>query len=40
MPDTIIKDKKEKTHILIHVEIPANRNVMQKEAEQKLKYKS
>ena len=33
MSDMIIKNKKEKTHILIHVEIPVNRNVMEKEAE-------
>jgi hypothetical protein len=39
-PDIIIKNKKEKTHILIDVAIPADRNVTQKEAEKKLKYKS
>ena len=39
-PDIIIKNKKEKTWILIDVAIPADRNVMQKEAEKKLKYKS
>jgi hypothetical protein len=33
MPDMIIKNKEGKTRILIHVEIPANINVMQKEAE-------
>jgi hypothetical protein len=39
MPDIIIKNKK-KTCIPINVAIPAERNVMHKEAEQKLKYKS
>jgi hypothetical protein len=38
-PDVIIKNKKEKTYILIDVAIPAERNAMQKEAENKLKYK-
>ena len=37
-PDVIIKNKEEKTHTLIHVAIPASKNVMQKEAKQKLKY--
>ena len=36
----IIKNKKEKTCTLIDVAIPADRNVVQKEAEKKLKYKS
>jgi len=40
MPDIIIKNKKEKTCTLIDVAIPANRNAAQKEAENKLKYKS
>jgi hypothetical protein len=39
-PDIIIKNKKEKTCILIDVAIPVDRNVTQKEAEKKLKYKS
>jgi hypothetical protein len=39
-PDIIIKNKKEKTCILIDVAIPADRNVMQNGAEKKLKYKS
>jgi hypothetical protein len=39
-PDTIIKNKKEKQCILTDVAVPADRNVMQKEAEKKLKYKS
>jgi hypothetical protein len=39
-PDIILKGKKEKTCTLIHVAIPADRNVVQKEAENKLKYKS
>ena len=36
----IIKTKKEKTCTLIDVAVPADRNVVQKEAEKKLKYKS
>ena len=39
-PDIIIKNKKEKTCTLIDVAIPADRNVVQKEGEKKLKYKS
>ena len=39
-PDIIIKNKKDKTCTLIDVAIPADRNVVQKEAEKKLKYKS
>jgi len=39
-PDIIIKNKKEKTCTLIDVALPANRNVMQKEAEKNLKYES
>ena len=39
-PDVIIKNKKEKTCTLIDVAAPADRNVVQKEAEKKLKYKS
>jgi len=39
-PDIIITNKKEKTCTLIDVAIPADRNVVQKEAEKKLKYKS
>jgi len=39
-PDTIIKNKKEKTCTLIDVAIPADRNFVQKEAKKKLKYKS
>jgi hypothetical protein len=39
-PDIIIKNKKEKTCTLLDVAIPADRNVVQKEAEKKLKYKS
>ena len=37
-PDIIIKNKREKTCTLIDVAIPADRNVVQKEAEKKLKY--
>ena len=39
-PDIIIKKEKEKIRTLIDVAIPADRNVVQKEAEKKLKYKS
>jgi len=39
-PDIIIKNKKEKTCTLIDVAIPADRNVVQKEVEKKLKFKS
>jgi len=39
-PDIIIINKKEKTCTPIDVAIPADRNVVQKEAEKKLKYKS
>ena len=39
-PDIVIKNKKEKTRTLIDVAIPADRNVVQKEAEKKIKYKS
>jgi len=39
-PDIIIKNKKEKTCMLIDVAITADRNVVQKEAEKNLKYKS
>jgi len=35
-----IKNKKEKTCVLIDVAIPADRNVVQKEEEKKLRYKS
>ena len=39
-PNIIIKNEKEKTCTLIDVAVPADRNVVQKEAEKKLKYKS
>jgi hypothetical protein len=39
-PDIIIKNKKEKTCTLIDVALPADRNVVQKEAYRKLKHKS
>ena len=39
-PDIKIKNKKEKTCTLIEVAIPADRKVVQNEAEKKLKYKS
>jgi len=34
-PDIIIKNKKYKTYILIDIAIPADRNVVQKEAEKR-----
>jgi hypothetical protein len=37
-PDIIIKNRKLKMCVLLDVAIPADRNVMQKEAEKKLKY--
>ena len=40
IPDITIKHKREKTCTLIDVAVPADRNVVQKEAEKKLKYKS
>jgi hypothetical protein len=39
-PDIIIKNKKEKTCTLIDVAVPTDRNVVQKEAEKQLIYKS
>jgi hypothetical protein len=38
--DKELRSKKEETCTLIDVAIPADRNVVQKEAEKKLKYKS
>jgi len=35
--DIIIKSKKEKTHVLVDVSIPTDRNVVQKEVKKKLK---
>jgi hypothetical protein len=39
-PDIIIKNKKDKTCLLIGVAIPSDKNIIQKEAENKLKYKN
>jgi fructose-1,6-bisphosphatase/sedoheptulose 1,7-bisphosphatase-like protein len=39
-PDIIIKNKKDKTCLLIDVTIPSDKNVLQKEAEKKLKCKN
>jgi len=39
-PDITIKNNQEKTCTLIDVATPADRNVVQKEVEKKLKYKS
>ena len=39
-PDIVIKNKTEKTCTLIDVAIPEGRNIVQKEAENRLKYKS
>jgi hypothetical protein len=38
--DIVIKNKKEKKCLHIDVVIPADRNVIQKDAEKKLKYNS
>jgi hypothetical protein len=37
-PDIIIKNKKDKTCLLIDVAMPSDKNVIQKEAEKKIKY--
>jgi glycine cleavage system protein P-like pyridoxal-binding family len=39
-PDIIIKNKKDKTWLLIDVAILSDKNIIQKEAEKKLKYKN
>jgi hypothetical protein len=39
-PDIIVKNKKDKTCLLIDVAITSDKNVIQKEAEKKLKYKN
>ena len=39
-PDIVFKNKTEKKKTLLDVAIPADRNVVQKEAKKKLKYKS
>jgi hypothetical protein len=39
-PDIIIKNKKEKTCLLIDVAIQSDKNVIQKEAEKKIKHKN
>jgi hypothetical protein len=39
-PDIIIKNKKDKTCLLIDVAISSEKNVIQREAETKLKYKN
>jgi hypothetical protein len=39
-PDIIVKNKKDKTCLLIDVAIPSDKNVIQKEAEKKLKFKN
>jgi hypothetical protein len=38
-PDIIIKNKTDGIFLLIDVSIPSDRNIVQKEAENKLKYK-
>jgi hypothetical protein len=38
-PDIIIKNKKDKSYLLIDVAIPSDKNVIQKESEKKLKCK-
>jgi hypothetical protein len=39
-PDIIVKNKKDKTCLVIDVAIPSDKNVIRKEAEKKLKYKN
>jgi len=39
-PDILIKNRKEKTCILIYVAIPADRNAVLEKGEKKLKYKN
>jgi hypothetical protein len=39
-PDVIIKNKKDKIFLLVDEAIPSDRNVIQKETENKLKYKN
>jgi hypothetical protein len=39
-PDIIIQNKKGKTFLLIDIAITSDKNVIQKEAEKKLKYKN
>jgi hypothetical protein len=39
-PDIIIKNKKDKTCLLINVAIPSDNKVIQKEDDKKLKYKN
>jgi hypothetical protein len=39
-PDIILKNKKDKTCLLFDASIPSDKNVIQKEAERKLKYKN
>jgi hypothetical protein len=39
-PDIIIKNKKDKTCLLIDVAIPSDKDIIQKKAEKKLKHKN
>jgi hypothetical protein len=39
-PDIIIKNRKDKTCLLIDVAIPSDKNIIQKESENKLKYEN
>jgi hypothetical protein len=39
-PDIIVKNKEDKTCLLIDVAMPSDKNVIQKEAGKKLKYKN
>jgi hypothetical protein len=39
-PDIIVKNKKDRTCLLSDVAISSDRNVIQREAEKKLKYKN
>jgi hypothetical protein len=39
-PDIVLKNKADKTCLLIDVAVPSDRNIIQMEAEKKLKYKN
>jgi hypothetical protein len=39
-PDIIVKNKKDKTCLVIDVAVPSDKNVIQKEAKRKLEYKN
>jgi hypothetical protein len=39
-PDIFVKNKKDRTCLLVDVAVPSDKNVIQKEVEKKLKYKN